>query len=496
MAAVAPMELVVGGDVGPIPLRCTICPKKPNFSDLSHLLTHISSKSHLAHRFKAELKARTDRAALEEVRQYDSWCERYGINGLLAERLAAKEKKKSGRRGRPANADNRSNVAAGIHTCVKTEPDDYQALGHWPPIPGHYHHGHPEPFDTPGYPTPNLKRSRSDQSDPTTPENEPRPKFYRRWPSETATTDSVIPSDLPSEAAEVDEDNDSSKLKGVKYPGMGLFDSADETQRRMRNQRKDESVLRQMEEASSGIAPNEFVWTEDGEFQRIRDIYATPSVEGTPDRDLEDEEEEKPKRGRRSTAAASKPVRTRTSTRTTRQTIKTKRGRQDDGGDAILESADGYDIFRDPPKATRTRIDSPQQAHGYELRRRPALQAVNKNMPIGSAPQKQTKPMSYMTSRETAATPMFSSQPPMSGAHYFHPQQTMGPGTFNPLCVQARGAYYNPYGYSNFSNDTKPSPPTFQAMNAMNLGNLPYNSFNGPFASDTAHETVDHDYDI
>jgi hypothetical protein len=100
MAAVAPMDLVMGNETSPIPLRCTICPKKPNFSDLSHLLTHISSKSHLAHRFKAELRARDDRTALEEVRQYDTWCERYGINALLAERMAAKEHKKTGRKGR------------------------------------------------------------------------------------------------------------------------------------------------------------------------------------------------------------------------------------------------------------------------------------------------------------------------------------------------------------------------------------------------------------
>src|SRR4051794_18002100 len=106
MAAVAPMDLVMASlatDPASIPLRCTLCPKKPNFSDLSHLLTHISSKSHLAHRFKAELKARDDPAALQEVRQYDDWCHRYGINGLLAERMAAKEQKKTGRRGRHSN---------------------------------------------------------------------------------------------------------------------------------------------------------------------------------------------------------------------------------------------------------------------------------------------------------------------------------------------------------------------------------------------------------
>lgn len=180
----------------------------------------------------------------------------------------------------------KADTPAGSNGFVKTEPDDYtlaQCSTQWTPIPAPYHHGHHDPFDVVGYPTPSLKRSRSDNSDPVTPENDMHPKPYRRWPSETATTDSANPSEFTSETTELDEDNDSSKLKGIKYPGMGLFDSADENQRRMRNQRKDDSVLKQMEETSSGIAPNEMVLT-DGtlEFQRFRDIYASPSVEGTP----------------------------------------------------------------------------------------------------------------------------------------------------------------------------------------------------------------------
>jgi hypothetical protein len=90
---------------------------------------------------------------------------------------------------------------------------------------------------------------------------------------------------LPSEVTDPPEDeneNDTSKLKGIRYPGMGLFDAADEDQKKRRNQRKDDSVLKQMEEISSGIEPTECVWTEIGEFQRSRDIYATPSIEGSP----------------------------------------------------------------------------------------------------------------------------------------------------------------------------------------------------------------------
>jgi len=170
---------------------------------------------------------------------------------------------------------------------VKADPDEYPpalpTAGHWPSASTHFHDGHHgHPFDSSVYHTPNLKRSRSDQSAPSTPENGMGAKYYRRWPSEANTADSVAVSDLPSESTEFDDENDANKLKGVRYPGMGLFDSADETQKRMRNQRKDDSVLKLMEETSSGIVPNEFVWTESGEFQRVRDIYASPSIEGSP----------------------------------------------------------------------------------------------------------------------------------------------------------------------------------------------------------------------
>lgn len=144
----------------------------------------------------------------------------------------------------------------------------------------HYHNGG-QGFDPCDFQTPILKRSRSDVSIPDTPDNVSRSK-YRRWPSETETN-SVIVSEFASDTIELlDDDNDYSKLKGVRYPGMGLFDSADSAQKRMRNQRKDDSVLKLMEQASSGIEPTEFVWTEDGEFQRTRDVYASPSIEGSP----------------------------------------------------------------------------------------------------------------------------------------------------------------------------------------------------------------------
>ncbi|KAK4140309.1 uncharacterized protein C8A04DRAFT_15068 [Dichotomopilus funicola] len=462
MAAVAPMDLVTMGDPASIPLRCTLCPKKPNFSDLSHLLTHISSKSHLAHRFKAELKARDNRAVLEEVRQYDNWCEQYGINALLAERMAAKEQKKTGRRTRHSTVSNKSDAGNLDHDLIKADPDEYaeslSVVNHWSGMPSSFqdiHRGHFENTNGSGYPAEFLKRSRSDYSIPTTPENAAPAKYYRRWPSETGTTDSVPVSEIPSETTEGDDENDINKLKGVRFPGMGLFDSADDIQKRMRNQRKDDSVLKQMEETSSGIVPNEFVWAEDGEFQRVRDIYATPSVEGSPDREFEDSDVPKPKRGRRSSTATttSGPAR-RSSSRLTRRVASRTRRSQGGASERGSGPGEGYDVFRDSPKS-------------------------NPGRRTGGAP-----------------SPMFASQSSVPSSNYFQHQHAMGAGTFNPLCVQGRNGYYNPYGYSNFGTEAKPSTPNFPTLNAMNLGGMAFNGFAGTFASDSTHERVEQDFDL
>lgn len=97
-----------------IPLKCNLCPKEPLFSDVSHLLTHVFSKSHLSYKFKIELLAEKDAAARAKIAQYDTWCEKYGIQGLLAERIAAKEKR-TAKRTRPSDRNVRS-------TARKTDP--------------------------------------------------------------------------------------------------------------------------------------------------------------------------------------------------------------------------------------------------------------------------------------------------------------------------------------------------------------------------------------
>lgn len=303
-----------------IPLKCTLCPKQPIFSDVSHLLTHCSSKSHLCHRFKTELRSDHDDAAREVMQQYLKWEDNSGIRALLTERLNAKENKKPARRGRPAGTavschcfsaptlsgtlliyhiplQNKPKAFQNRDDLVKDEPageqlDNAPVLTHWITDPNNaslqFHnlrHGHAH-VDPPGFQTPVMKRSRSDFAAPDTPDNNHNmfAGKYARWPSETATSDSIIPSsEVTSEITEFDDDDESSKLKGIRYPGMGLFDSANELQKRKRNQRKDESVLKMMEEASTTIEQKEKIYSDDWTYQRERNVYDSPSIyEGSP----------------------------------------------------------------------------------------------------------------------------------------------------------------------------------------------------------------------
>jgi hypothetical protein len=76
-----------------IPLLCSLCPKNPKFSDISHLLTHISSKGHLSHRFKLQIRCQADTEARGQLEAFDAWYADNSLDELLADRLASKEQK-------------------------------------------------------------------------------------------------------------------------------------------------------------------------------------------------------------------------------------------------------------------------------------------------------------------------------------------------------------------------------------------------------------------
>ena len=82
-----------------IPLHCTICPKRPNFSDVSHLLTHIASKGHLSNYYKIKVRSSNDEGARRTIEAYDRWYAEWSVENLMSERMTQKDKRRS--RARP-----------------------------------------------------------------------------------------------------------------------------------------------------------------------------------------------------------------------------------------------------------------------------------------------------------------------------------------------------------------------------------------------------------
>jgi hypothetical protein len=83
-----------------IPLHCNICPKKPNFSDVSHLLTHIASKGHLSNYYKVKVRASQEDASRRLVETYDRWYSDWKVEDLMSERMSQKDKRRT--RSKPA----------------------------------------------------------------------------------------------------------------------------------------------------------------------------------------------------------------------------------------------------------------------------------------------------------------------------------------------------------------------------------------------------------
>jgi hypothetical protein len=69
--------------------------------------------------------------------------------------------------------------------------------------------------------------------------------------------------------------SESTKLKGVYWPGMDIFDSATPEMRRKRNQKKDHSVVEQLELNSQDVEATELIFTPQGSFKRQRRISSS-----------------------------------------------------------------------------------------------------------------------------------------------------------------------------------------------------------------------------
>ncbi|UZP44373.1 hypothetical protein NXS19_012185 [Fusarium pseudograminearum] len=203
----------------PIPLSCFVCPETPRFSDVSHLLTHIASKGHLHQETQTKLKAHQDITAAYSQN---------GIEGLLVERMRAKQLKEEARVRRnreyqfvpPEKVLNKRKMKQemSMSPAIKLEGDEL--MSDFPLFPG----------------------------------------FLDLEPDNSIQEEFVL-------------GNDSMLLKGQVWPGMGKMDLADDETRKARNQKKPKSVIDKMKKASESIEPTQVVMSSKLEVERTRDVY-------------------------------------------------------------------------------------------------------------------------------------------------------------------------------------------------------------------------------
>ncbi|KAK4500380.1 hypothetical protein PRZ48_008569 [Zasmidium cellare] len=329
-----------------IPLHCNVCPKRPTFSDVSHLLTHIASKGHLSCYYKIKVKASTDNDAKQIIDDYDDWYADYNVEELMRERMSQKEKKRGPgsnnatrrgtngpARGTPAPANRQRSSQQPSHRLRDNMHLVDPALGRrfsndplsrsdtpnsvysmeMPTFQSHLQRGlMPAPY--PYSETPLVKQESFDsdydeEEDPAFEPNARRSTRRRR----NLKSDSVVSfneEDYLDALA-----NDTAKLKGVFWPGMDIFDSATPEMRRKRNQKKANSVLQALQATSEIVEPTECVYDTEGVLRKEREITGNPEseddlIEGESEPEPDLTEKKRPRRPRPRPALADKNVNT------------------------------------------------------------------------------------------------------------------------------------------------------------------------------------------
>ncbi|PQE12631.1 Terpenoid cyclases prenyltransferase alpha-alpha toroid protein [Rutstroemia sp. NJR-2017a BBW] len=280
-----------------IPLHCSICPKNPRFSDVSHLLTHTSSKAHLSNYFKLKIRAASEISAKVQLDKFEDWYANHDLERLLSDRLASKDQKKA--------AKDRKTKPKAMPSKIKKEND--HILDDESNLAPMFRAPVPRMHLWPTIPNSNMSASTNTNTNTSTSEMGSEweqnaiyatPTTRRQVPGyshretplrrrNASIADKLMTPFKPEGTDDVVEEklSDSTKLKGVLWPGMDLFDSATAEMKRMRNQRKDGSILESMIAASADVEPTEVSYHADGAFRTARNIFGPLSTETSPVRD-------------------------------------------------------------------------------------------------------------------------------------------------------------------------------------------------------------------
>lgn len=246
-------------------LKCIICPGHPQFSDVSHLLTHISSKGHLANAFKLQVRSHQDKNASEMLQDYEVWFKENNLPALLSDRIIATDERKNKRKSQ-SNHDEAYSQPPAKRPCRVKKP-----LSTPPPL-----------TELPDYLDPRLMDPIFVPVTPNTTSTRPKRNCASKRPLVEESLDLSLldasdesnpePNEDALIEAEKQRSDEMSRLKGVLWPGMDIFDSATGQMRRKRNQKKDGTVIKRMEMKSLLVVPMEQVYSPEGVLLKERFI--------------------------------------------------------------------------------------------------------------------------------------------------------------------------------------------------------------------------------
>ena len=334
-----------------IPLLCNICPKHPDFSDISHLLTHVSSKGHLSHYFKAQVRSRQEPQISRQLEVYDRWYDEHRIEKLLSQRMILKESKNATNTSRSTknkpSAPNktakstkklaRAEVAVS-HSRTQTKDENVidpqlsqsrttpasallrrrpsSLCSPGPDLPSQHRAYAPRMRAWPAAGKDALENRKTATQPPQlmpqavsaifSESGSDSEQLFLQSPTKSIYPDpSIIPNlphtrgfrsprpsldyshedihgehEEPPPTVDESESTQSPKLKGICWPGMDIFDSASPESQRQRNQKKDDSILKQMELNSIVVEPLEQIFWPEGTLKKERII--TGMVESSP----------------------------------------------------------------------------------------------------------------------------------------------------------------------------------------------------------------------
>ncbi|KAL8699846.1 MAG: hypothetical protein Q9224_001235 [Gallowayella concinna] len=344
-----------------VPLHCHICPKRPDFSDISHLLTHVGSKGHLSHYFKAQVRARQDSSIRQQIEIYDRWYEENQIEKLLSQRMVLKDSKKpngiTSVTNREPSAPAKSTKTSKKRNAIKTsqlpatarpeavidprlsqrspagdldqcQPSHLSSSPGFdlvsmhpapmPPLrtfhtprsrPAEVVRAEPKQSATPSQIAPVAEKHKAASDTESDPESAAERSCMNFTYSEPPTTEAFHSTIEPVEGSsaphpkkrgrprrvqsylDAGEMEDvgiprTPELKGVCYPGMSLFDAASAEAQKKRNQRKNDTILAQIQQESLEVECNEYIYWPDGSLKMCRfitgDVQSSPYKDDTP----------------------------------------------------------------------------------------------------------------------------------------------------------------------------------------------------------------------